>query len=498
MRVSTAVLLTRGGGGGLEVYLVRRSERLRFFGGYWAFPGGVVDEGDRDGERESDGTHRRCGLRELFEETGVLPSAWAASLSDADRRRLRENLVADHGPSDAGAGFRELADREPSALAGARPFARLTTPAFAPVRYRTCFVQFELPPGQVPDVWHGELTEGEFAAPGTWLERWRAGELPIAPPVLFLLDMLDGAPLEGFLERAGQRCRESGAGRWHPICSTPGVLMLPLPTVTLPPATTTNCYIVGNERLFVVDPATRDRAAQERLFEFLDERLARPGTERSPAGVLVTHHHADHVGAVEAVARRYSCPVYAHPLTLSRLPHEPRDPRALNDGDELPLGTALDGSAGWVLRAYHTPGHDRGHLVFVDSRHGAALAGDLVSTVSSIIIDPPEGHLATYLESLRRMLTVPMGMLHPAHGPVAREGHRVLSAYLEHRAEREAELLAALGRGGGSVGELVADVYRDVSPDLHGFAARSLSAGLEKLAEEQRVVRRGDRWALID
>ncbi|MFT7480309.1 MAG: ribonuclease/clavin/mitogillin, partial [Gammaproteobacteria bacterium] len=393
MRISTAVLLTRGVGTALEVYLVRRSEQLRFFGGYWACPGGVVDRADVDGEPESDGTHRRCGLRELFEETGVLPSAWAASLPEAERHALREGLLVHHAaPDDASAAaFQQLIASDPSALQGARPFARLTTPAFAPVRYKTCFIQVDLPSGQVPDVWPGELTEGEFASPDRWLERWRAGALPIAPPVVFLLEMLAGTPLDEFFERAGQRCRESEEGRLHPICNTPGILTAPLPTVTLPPATTTNSYIVGEERLFVVDPATREPAAQESLFELLDRRLERERTDSALAGVLVTHHHADHVGAVEAVARRFDCPVYAHPLTLERLPHTPQDARPLEDGDELWLGRAPDGSAGWVLRVYHTPGHDRGHLVFMDSRYGAALAGDLASTVSSIIIDPPEG-----------------------------------------------------------------------------------------------------------
>jgi len=500
MRVSTAILMTRGAGATLEAYLVRRSEHLRFFGGYWAFPGGVVDSGDVDGDPESDGTHRYCGLRELFEETGVLPSAWADSLTDADRREMRRALLAHRAPSDDdGASiFRALVDRDPTPLAGVRPFARLTTPAFAPVRYRTCFVQLELPLGQTPDVWPGELTEGEFATPAVWLERWRAGELAIAPPVVFLLDLLAGKPLGEFLEQAERRCLESEAGRWHPICNTPGILMVPLPTITLPPATTTNCYIVGDERLFVVDPATRDLEAQRRLFAFLDERLARAGTQSSLAGVLVTHHHADHVGAVDAVATRYACPVYAHPLTLARLPEQPVDPRPLEDGDEVMLGTAPDGSPGWVLRVHRTPGHDRGHLVFIESRYLAALAGDLASTVSSIIIDPPEGHLSTYLRSLRRMLDRPMGMLHPAHGPVAREGKRLLSSYLKHRAQREEALVVALERGGERVAELVAEVYRDVAPELHGFAGRSLSAGLEKLAEDGRVVRRGEKWALVD
>ena len=84
----------------------------------------------------------------------------------------------------------------------------------------------------------------------------------------------------------------------------------------------------------------------------------------------------------------------------------------------------------------HTPGHDRGHLVFLESRYGALIAGDLASTVSTILIEPPEGHLSTYLATLTRMAEVDFGHLYPAHGPAARDGRGLLRRYLRHRAMR--------------------------------------------------------------
>ena len=490
-RLASAVLLTRGDGPELEIFLVLRHPRLRFFGGYWAFVGGVVDPVDLPTETsdpDSDATHQRCALRELFEETGVLPQPLAGAISPAERTSLRRALLEGRLQGPVARPWRELVDGHPETLQALRPFGRLTTPSFAPVRYRTRFLTCALPDGEWPEVHEGELLQGRFVRPAALLERWRGGGELIVPPVLYLLELSLGRSLAEFPTLAGRACAEHEAGKLQALRSTPGVEMASLRTPTLPPATTTNCYLVGTSALYVVDPATPHADERARLFELLDARLAEG---RRLAGVLATHHHADHVGSVQAVAERYGIPVYGHPLTLARLPEPARDGRPLEDGDVLDLGAAPDGTRPWKLTAHHTPGHDRGHLVFCEDRYGSALVGDLVSTVSSIVIDPPEGHLATYLVSLEGMLAVPMGVLHPAHGPTHPDGHALIRRFLAHRREREESLVAALGvdpEGGGlSPGELVEAVYVDLDAGLRPFAERSLLAGLEKLAQEGRA-----------
>ncbi len=488
-RIATAVLLTRSTPKGHEVFLVLRSQKLRFFGGYWAFPGGVVDAIDVVGDHDGEETHRRCALRELFEEVGVLVGPMAERIGGGQRAELRRGLLEES--EDAFASWGEFLDATPSALAAVHPFARVTTPAFAPLRYRTRFVHVELPSGEVPSVIPGELDEGRFFGPAEALESWTRGERLIVPPALFLLDILREGALEPALARARTACEDLEAGSMHEVRNVPGIWMLPLQTPTIPPATTTNAYLVGEEALYLVDPATYETSERERLFAFVDERVSEG---RRMAGVLVTHHHPDHVGTVQEAAERYDVPVHAHALTLERLPARPRDARVIVDGAILPLGRAPDGSSDWHLLALHTPGHDRGHLVFVDSRYRALIAGDLVSTLSTIVIDPPEGHLATYLASLRRILALPIGVLHPAHGPVARDAHALLRVYLEHRSAREATLFAALADGNGTLEELLPRVYADVDRALWPYAKRSLAAGLEKLVEEGRVRCDGERW----
>ena len=466
---------------------------LRFFGGYWAFPGGGVDEADHDGELDADVAHRRCALRELFEEVGLLDPRLRGATE------LRPGLM-ERDSQAASAAFRSHLDAAPEVLETVHPFARLTTPPFAPVLYRTRFVHVNadscMAPEWEPTIVEGELVDGAFWKPQELLDSWSRGERLVAPPVVFMLEHLAELGLERFLEEMPGLAASLEAGKLHPIRNVPGIIMAPLDTETLPPATTTNCYLVGEDRFFAVDPAPVDPSEQQRLFDLIDERIAgedRPGgspKKRDFVGVLLTHHHPDHVGAADATAERYDVPVLAHLETLNRLDLKALNVRPLEHGVVLPLGTAPDGSHDWTLTAHHTPGHAPGHLVFTESRYGALIAGDLVSTVSTIVIDPPEGNMTEYLSSLRETAAL-LGegaVLHPSHGPVASDGRAVLKRYIEHRQRREDSLVSALADGVAAEPDLVARVYADVDERLFPIAARSLRAGLEKLRDEGKAV----------
>jgi glyoxylase-like metal-dependent hydrolase (beta-lactamase superfamily II) len=199
---------------------------------------------------------------------------------------------------------------------------------------------------------------------------------------------------------------------------------------------------------------------------------------------------------VHALCRERRLAASGHPRTLERLaPGIPRGAH-LQDGDRVALGRSPDGKQGWELEAIFTPGHDQGHLCFRDSRYGAVLAGDMVSTISTIVIDPPEGHLATYLKSLERLEQYSMTTLYPAHGPAVRDGRRLTQKYLRHRRQREAALLQALAEQPGDVDALLPKVYWDADERLYPFAARSLQAGLDKLAEEGKASEHRGVWRL--
>ncbi|MBK8099721.1 MAG: MBL fold metallo-hydrolase [Planctomycetes bacterium] len=506
-RTAAALLITRHHHGAVEVFLAERAPELRFFGGYLALPGGTV--GQEDGDPADPAALQACADRELFEETGllrhVLPPQRTAG--PALRELRQQLLVRDADKSTDKNSPSRPPSPWPGLIAGVPPppplpaLCRIETPPFAPVRYDTVF--FHVPvencpigtAGPTPDIWPGELLTGRFWRPDEALTAWRAGEILLVPPVVILLEHLAAArDFAAFMRAIAATAEGYHQGRLHQVRFSPGIVLAPLRTPTLPPATTTNCYIVGHERLWVVDPGSPHADEQDRLLALLRELMH--GGARVE-GILATHHHPDHIGGVHALCQALDLPVRGHPLTLSRLQPGFRPGAALDDGMRVPLGRSPDGRDGWELLAIHTPGHDRGHLCFRDSRYGAVLVGDMLSTISTIIVDPPEGHLATYLHSLERLATEPLTTLYPAHGPALRDGQRLVKQYLRHRRQREATLVQALAQGGGTIDELLPKVYWDADPKLYRFAARSLFAGLQKLAEEGAAREQDGRWSAM-
>jgi glyoxylase-like metal-dependent hydrolase (beta-lactamase superfamily II) len=347
-----------------------------------------------------------------------------------------------------------------------------------------------LPKGAEVKIIPGELVRAEIVSPKPALDRWRRGEILIAAPNIIMLEEMSLG--DGFESRILELTASYERGKLHRVYFTPGILLAPLETPTQPPATHTNTYIVGHERLYVVDPAPYDAAEQEKLWELLDEMH---GEGRTLAGVLLTHAHPDHVGAVAECKNRYGLPVYAHRDAGRSLSQAEIDDE-LGDGQVLELGQSPDGKAGWSLQAYHTPGHAPGHLAFKENRYQALIVGDLISTLSSILIDPSDGHLGTYLESLKSMEPVADGTVYPSHGPAARDGRKAIQHQIRHRQEREEQILEALTSSPQTIEELVVKVYTDVDESMHGLARRSLMSGLIKLQEVDKVLQANDRYRL--
>jgi glyoxylase-like metal-dependent hydrolase (beta-lactamase superfamily II) len=281
-----------------------------------------------------------------------------------------------------------------------------------------------------------------------------------------------------------------------PIWFAPGVRMLPLFSRGLPPATHTNAYLVGTEFPYLIDPGPSDPPEQERLFAALDDALS----GRRLAGVVLTHHHQDHVGAAAVCAARYAAPVLAHAQAVRFLQGKVNVDRPLADGDRLDLGPAPDGAGRWHLDAVHTPGHAPDHLNFWEPKYRLLFVGDMISTLSSVVIAPPDGDLTAYLDSLRGLLRLPARLLLPAHGSPSARPAFLLEEALAHRAKREAQLLEALRAGPRRIAEMSPEIYRGLPANLMRFGELQLLAGLRKLEREGRAVEvpspDGLAWAL--
>jgi glyoxylase-like metal-dependent hydrolase (beta-lactamase superfamily II) len=167
----------------------------------------------------------------------------------------------------------------------------------------------------------------------------------------------------------------------------------------------------------------------------------------------------------------------------------------IQDGERI----VLDGPTPTALSALHTPGHAPGHLCFTDEASQIMIAGDMVASVGTIIVEPTDGDMLLYLESLRKMSALePAGLL-PAHGELIQQPQAILNYYIEHRLMREAKVLAALeARGKPSrPRHLVAEAYADTPKHLWPLALQSIEAHLIKLERESRVTKEGDCWSPV-
>ncbi len=530
IRDAATVLLLRDGPEGLEVLMTRRSDKASFAPGAYVFPGGGIDVQDaqahavaarRPTQTDLHLTQAIAAIRESFEELGILLARHADGRMADDQDIARLSRHAPFAEQCAAQGLTLAADAV-YVLAhwtGARELSK---------RFAVPFLVARMPEGQTPVADEQEQFEPVWVSPRLALERHAAGEFFMIFPTIRTLERLAcfanteallaglaheqplwvSCPRGGLLAGKEEHYMEHEApfGELALVCpdgQTPhhtldwqseapvpllrNVQRLTAPNPGFMTGPGTNSYLVGDPSTgyIAIDPGPADPEHLEKLWR------AAGGDIRA---IVCTHSHPDHspgAAPLQALCRQAG---RGQPAILG-LPSAPTARAAsafspdetLQNGQRLTLsGTGPHGPVQHTLQVVHTPGHAANHLCLLLEEDGLLFSGDHILNGSTTVIDPPDGNMADYLDSLDRLDALcqqyAVEFILPAHGYVLHEARNAIAHLKAHRLAREAKVLAAMqALPGGTVQDWVAHAYADVPPRLWPVAQRSLLAHVERI-----------------
>lgn len=549
-RPAATVILARDSDHGVEVFMMKRTTEVVFAKGMHVFPGGGLDSADYAQEMTAlcagiDDEHASstlgveqgglaywvAAIRECFEEAGLLIGYRDAigqrplDASDAPRLAMLRSHLAEKKQSFAelllGAQLRAATDQLVY-------YSHWVTQPGRPRRYDTRFFVAPAPADQIAMHDNSETVAHLWVRPAQALELSQRGELNLMFPTIKTLESLtrfgnvkdlmafartkpptsmmsphlstarDGSIrtlIQGDyahaeirkLDPSNQGIAKSDIDPGHPVNIAPQVWRITAANPGVMTGPGTNTYLIGSAQtgVAVIDPGPE-------LTEHVNAIV------QCAAGpikwILCTHTHRDHSPA----ARQLQA------LTGAQLIGMPPPPYSNQDQDFVPALIPTHNQrlqiAGVTLRAIHTPGHASNHLCYLHETEKILFTGDHVMQGSTVVINPPDGDMSLYLDSLRMLMSEPIDYFAPGHGFLIGNPLEALERLLLHRQDRENKVVAALRLAGEprSAEELVTDVYQDTPAQRHALAARSLLAHLHKLRNEARVSEHAGRWCLND
>lgn len=527
---ATVLLLRDTADGALEVLMTRRSAQASFAPGAYVFPGGGIDALDaashaaadrRPTQTDTHLTQAIAAIRESFEELGILLARHAGDGRMADAADIA--ALDRHAPFVAqcqARGLRLAAD-------GVFVLAHWTADRDLPKRFDVPFLVARMPDDQEPVADEAEQFEPVWVRPADALARHDAGQFFMIFPTIRTLERLarfadtnavlaavaGEAPLWTSCPRAGLRAgkesrhmeHEPEFGELAMVCPDGQIvhpldwqserpvplrknlqrLTAPNPGVMTGPGT--NSYLVGDPATgyIAIDPGPADAEHLERLWR------AAGGDIRM---IVCTHSHPDH--SPGAAPLQALCAQAGHPAPpILGLPSAPtaraashfEPERSLQNGELLTLkGQAPEGEITHTLQVVHTPGHAANHVCLLLVEDALLFSGDHILNGSTTVIDPPDGNMADYLDSLDRLDALCAGhgveFILPAHGYVLGDARGTIARLKAHRLAREAKVIAAMqALPGGTVEDWVRHAYDDVPPRLWPVAQRSLLAHVERI-----------------
>ncbi|MGQ9572610.1 MAG: MBL fold metallo-hydrolase [Dehalococcoidia bacterium] len=292
---------------------------------------------------------------------------------------------------------------------------------------------------------------------------------------------------------------------------TPHVHSIPAPQAFYSGPLAPNVYLVldGSEGA-LIDAGYPDEGSVKPRLEYL---RALPSLRL--AHIIVTHHHLDHCGGAHALRQATGAAIVMHPTEARLLADWRSDVTADADipasqqtvadrlrawrhatacatADRLVQGGDTIRVGGLTIEVIDTPGHTLGSICLYLREEQVLFTGDTVLGLGTVaILPPPHGDMALYIQSLDRLKSYPATLLCPGHGPAVRDVARKLQELIDHRHERERQILAAVGQGRGRLEDMLADIYPELDRRLLNMARGQLLAHLAKLQSEGKVARRG-------
>ncbi|MDJ0940657.1 MAG: MBL fold metallo-hydrolase [Woeseiaceae bacterium] len=261
----------------------------------------------------------------------------------------------------------------------------------------------------------------------------------------------------------------------------PGIRRIVAPNPSMMTGPGTNTYLFGKKAIAVLDPGPRLRPHIEDIVD----KAAAP-----IRWILATHTHPDHSPGVRLLAELTDAEVLG-----MQAPDGDHQDQSFAPTCVLGHGDVLETDE-FTLEAVHTPGHASNHLCFRHVASNWVVTGDHVIDGSTVVINPPDGNMKQYIESLKRVKDLRPDALLPGHGEKIDEPDRVIDWIIDHRLAREAKVSDALaGHPGVTSRDLVPHVYKDVPERLYAWAERSLLAHLIKLEEDGKAVQNDGHWS---
>ena len=265
-----------------------------------------------------------------------------------------------------------------------------------------------------------------------------------------------------------------------------------VPSPTLPPATTTNCWRIYSQTekiRILIDPAAVQSMIQQELLDGLPDTIE---------WIFLTHHHHDHIGSATLIREKKGVKIATSQETADRLSFDVDHILSHNDIIEIEdhvVFAKQENQTPHSLRVLLTPGHAPGHICFQHLKELWIVCGDMLAGEGTILLAPPEGNLEEYFASLLLLQSKEPSSLCPAHGPSLTQHH--IQEYIDHRMLRNEQILSHLSIDIPLQPIDIAKKIYTLPEHFYSIAAQQVLCHLQYLEKNQKVKLQGSSFVRI-